>query len=639
MAYTLLLQPYLPGIAFPFDNGESWDTANNYSPGTVVYNYYGPRWLETADGWFAFNNGTNPGFYRSVDQGSNWSMVVNGIIDPTNTAYYWIVYENSILYLGTTMGIYYSADGGDNWSIGTFPDLNIHALNGASFLSTPNELLCGLNGGGGKRGIFRSADGGTGWSEVSELLVHKLFAEGQNIYASGTNLEFVNNEWVEVPRIFLSQDGGLTWNNITSNINNISTISAMAGDSKIFVANYLGPDYGIYCSADNGANWTDISDGLIPATYVPSMQIINDKLFAGTAGNSVWKRSLSDFSAPAQPGSICGATAPCTGSEQHYSVEGMPGVVYQWQVPQDWTITGGNGTDSITVTTGATAGIVLVTPSNGFGTGPSQYLMVTPASSVEVSATIAADNTTLCYGSTMNFTAAAVNGGDQPAYNWHVNGVSVGNNEPSFSYIPENGDEIMLLLTSDIECAAQNPVESNTVTAVVNNLPAVSWEILQPDTLCINWSALLLTGGTPAGGVYTGTGVTAGTGTFDYLFSPATAGYGNHAITYTYTDSNGCSADTTREIYVDWCTGISENNDRLSVYPNPAGDLLHIIPAEGMSPGDIGLYNSMGTEVYSASIRDIDGLISLSLAGLPAGSYILKVITSTESIVRIIIKK
>lgn len=621
------------------DNGNTWDMSANYSPGTTVYNYYGPRWLETTSGWYAFRNGENPAVFRSVDQGTNWTMAMNGINDPANTSYYWIVDDNSTLYLGTTVGIYYSIDGGENWSVGSFPDLNIHALNGACFLGTPTAKICGLRGGGGKRGIYHSADNGANWSQVSELLVHNLFSDGDNLYAAGTNLELVNNEWVEVPRIFHSQDDGLTWSNISAGLNNISTISATAGDGKIFVSVYVAPKYGIYCSPNNGDDWIDISDGFIPVSYVPDLEIINNKLFAGTSGNSVWKRNLSDFTVPAQPEPISGKVAPCSGIEEIYSVPAVQGVNYQWQVPQDWVITGGNGTNAITVTTGASGGLVLVIPSNGFGNGASQYLMVTPATSLEVTATIAADNSTICHGSTMTFTATTVNGGDQPAYNWLVNEVAVGDNAPSFNYIPENGDEISLLLTSSIECAAQNTVVSNTVTALVNDLPAVTWEVLQPDTLCINYSAQLLAGGVPAGGVYSGAGITTGTGTFDYLFNPSVAGAGYHPLTYTYTDANGCSADATQEIYVDWCTGINETGDRLSVYPNPAGDLLHIIPAEGMLPGDIHLYNSIGTELYSAAISDNDGLISLSLAGLPAGSYILKVITANESLVRIIIKK
>src|SRR5206468_2581905 len=54
-----------------------------------------------------------------------------------------------------------------------------------------------------------------------------------------------------------------------------------------------------------------------------------------------------------------------------------------------------------------------------------------------------------------------------------------------------------------------------------------------------------LTGGSPAGGTYSGTGVSGNT------FNPATAGTGTFKITYTYTDSKGCSNSAATNITVD----------------------------------------------------------------------------------------
>jgi hypothetical protein len=56
--------------------------------------------------------------------------------------------------------------------------------------------------------------------------------------------------------------------------------------------------------------------------------------------------------------------------------------------------------------------------------------------------------------------------------------------------------------------------------------------------------AFPLTGGLPEGGTYTGTGVTGG------VFDPAAAGVGEHTITYTYEDENGCMDTCTFQITV-----------------------------------------------------------------------------------------
>jgi hypothetical protein len=44
---------------------------------------------------------------------------------------------------------------------------------------------------------------------------------------------------------------------------------------------------------------------------------------------------------PAQPSTITGATSPCAGSSQTYSVNNVSGVTYTWTLPSGWTQTGG----------------------------------------------------------------------------------------------------------------------------------------------------------------------------------------------------------------------------------------------------------------------------------------------------------
>jgi hypothetical protein len=70
--------------------------------------------------------------------------------------------------------------------------------------------------------------------------------------------------------------------------------------------------------------------------------------------------------------------------------------------------------------------------------------------------------------------------------------------------------------------------------------------------LCKNAGAINLGGGAPAGGTFSGTGVTGGS------FNPAAAGTANTVITYEYTDNNGCTASATETIVVKVCTSIDK---------------------------------------------------------------------------------
>ncbi len=80
---------------------------------------------------------------------------------------------------------------------------------------------------------------------------------------------------------------------------------------------------------------------------------------------------------PAQPSAISGNTNPCQGASESYSVTNVSGVTYTWSVPSGWSITNGQGTNSITVTAGSNAGNISVTPSNDCGNGTAQSLAVT----------------------------------------------------------------------------------------------------------------------------------------------------------------------------------------------------------------------------------------------------------------------
>ncbi len=147
-----------------------------------------------------------------------------------------------------------------------------------------------------------------------------------------------------------------------------------------------------------------------------------------------------------------------------------------------------------------------------------------------------------------------------------------------------------------------------------NILPNVTWTTFDPDTLCIQWSPVLLTGGTPEGGYYSGNGVT------DNYFDPALAGQGSHEITYHYTSEYGCSGEATLTLFVDLCTNVQDLSSLLIIYPNPASTQLNI-ETNGI----------MQITVYSASGRPVinnhytgETNATLNLTGLRSGLYVLR---------------
>lgn len=117
-----------------------------------------------------------------------------------------------------------------------------------------------------------------------------------------------------------------------------------------------------------------------------------------------------------------------------------------------------------------------------------------------------------------------------------------------------------------------------------------------PANLCFD--AGLQTGlgsGTPAGGVYAGTGVTDGGNGMTYSFDPTVAGVGSHTIAYTYTDGNGCSAMASGvvEVFAMPAVTFIALND-LKVDAGAQTGLSGGTPAEGSATDDMGGYSGPG---------------------------------------------
>lgn len=158
----------------------------------------------------------------------------------------------------------------------------------------------------------------------------------------------------------------------------------------------------------------------------------------------------------------------------------------------------------------------------------------------------------------------------------------------------------------------------DSVAIVVNSLPNVT-VTLPFDTICLNDAAATLSGGSPIGGTWSGTGVSGNS------FTPATAGNGTHAVTYMYTDSAGCSSSAMQNVVVDPCAGIaaySTDEVFFSVYPNPNNGQFTISLGETQTEMQFVLYNSLGEQVDAFMLtRDQN---TYNGGGLSRGVYLLR---------------
>lgn len=154
---------------------------------------------------------------------------------------------------------------------------------------------------------------------------------------------------------------------------------------------------------------------------------------------------------------------------------------------------------------------------------------------------------------------------------------------------------------------------NNGTDLVINTPPTVSLAAFT--TSCVYDTPFTLTGGSPAGGAYSGPGVTAN------VFTPAAAGVGTHSILYTYTDGNGCSATTQQALVVDACAAINEHAlVNISIYPNPTSGMLQVKGSDSYEK--ITVLDLSGRKVLETKRVPSD---TYDLNNIPTGVYLVKV--------------
>jgi hypothetical protein len=141
------------------------------------------------------------------------------------------------------------------------------------------------------------------------------------------------------------------------------------------------------------------------------------------------------------------------------------------------------------------------------------------------------------------------------------------------------------------------------------------------DTVNTQTGGIALTGGTPPGGVYTGPGVSGST------FYPAQANPGPDTVTYSYTDSLGCTSSASRIFVVLGMADIDIEN-QIQLYPNPANSTITVQSNLFASTGvQITLYDITGRLITLPSERFADKA-TFNISSLSDGVYWFKFVAN-----------
>jgi len=281
------------GVFKSLDGGLTWEESNNGMPDLTVC-MFAPHETDHNTLLAATKNG---GIYKTTDFGATWTKT--GAPDRNFRNIQYKPGDMSVVYASES-GFWRSADGGETWTqVGS--DQGLTASGRMVFDVTPanDSLVYILVGGGAFEGLFKSNDYGQtftlqsdspnilGWSYEADddgsqawydLMIHVDHQNSDLIHTGGINL-------------WKSSNGGVSWT-ITGHWWGDRT-NAVHADHHDFAFNplnnklYSGNDGGIYWTSDQGATWTEISEGLgIGQMYKMGGSLTNrDKVIAGFQDN------------------------------------------------------------------------------------------------------------------------------------------------------------------------------------------------------------------------------------------------------------------------------------------------------------------------------------------------------------------
>ena len=253
------------GVYFSSDNGSNWSQTSLSDRDMSALTIHGNN---------IFAGTLGDGVYLSTNNGTNWSQTsLNDIF------IYSIAVLGNYIFAGAHYGVYLSTNNGTNWTQTSLNNQDVHSLailGNNIFAGTANLLP-------GSGNVYLSTNNGANWNQISLNYknVYSLFVNNSNIFA-GTD-----------SGVFFSSNNGINWTQTA--LNNKSVYSLAILGNNIFAGS--GINNGVYLSTNNGTSWIQKNQGFSIISIIPNIEslcILNNYIFAGTAGYCVWRRIYSE---------------------------------------------------------------------------------------------------------------------------------------------------------------------------------------------------------------------------------------------------------------------------------------------------------------------------------------------------------
>jgi len=409
----------------------------------------------------------------------------------------------------------------------------------------------------------------------------------------------------------------------------VNDTTICAGSTVIFTATPInGGTTPIYIWKVNGANVGTNSNIFTSSTLLNSDIVKVVMLSSESCANpdsavsigiqmTVTNSIIPAVSISANDTSICaGSTVIFTAT----SINGGTSPIYTWKVNGANIGTNSNTFSSSTLLNSDIVNVVMhssescANPDSAVSVG----IQMIVTNSLIPAVSISANDTTICTGSTVIFTATPINGGTTPIYTWKVNGVNVGTNSNTFSSSTLlNSNIVNVVMLSSESCANPDSAVSTGIQMTVNP---------KPSTPTINLALNDSIECSISGDNYYWFLENILTGFNSKAIKPLQNG--NYKVIISI---NNCYSDSSNNYYYNKVSIDEINNDNTFViYPNPTTSYFIIDLDKSHFINSIEIISLEGKVVYSKEVNEQIKEIKVELPGLNFGVYFISLKTQND---------
>ncbi|MEO8087437.1 MAG: T9SS type A sorting domain-containing protein, partial [Bacteroidota bacterium] len=243
---------------------------------------------------------------------------------------------------------------------------------------------------------------------------------------------------------------------------------------------------------------------------------------------------------------------------------------------------------------------------------------------------------TICSGDTLSLSAAAINGGVTPQFEWYVNGILLGTDSVYSTSSIINGDSLWVTMMSSDECASPDSTADSTIITVVPSvIPAVLISASE-DTICFGDQVVFVALPLGAGAapsyqwMLNSVPIPGATNSTYTTTLPASS-----ILSVLVTSSAACAdpefAEDTITIVVENCLGIDQPSlSVFSLHPNPATDEVVVdFNSSGFSSRNILIYDALGRILYQ-QMNVSDKNFHIDISAFSPSIYFVKVIEAEK---------